>query len=536
MEKIKIFDNLNLAKDKEILKIINNEKIYYSEFISKINHIGKNQERTFILTNKNVYYFKKNKMKRRIPLIGILGLSYSSISDEFIIHGKNEQYDGQYISENKFLIICLILILYQELEDIIMPICEINEKSLRDYVTTEKDKKRNRELTKMDLSFQINTKLFIDKNKHLIEKEETNKKKTENNKKNVRMMSFSDYQDFIIMESKIKIEHFKLYKEIKRDFFGPIILAKYLKDNKLYILKFINKYFLIKKNLIEKKIFEKKILQKLEYPFINKMSFCFQKEDKIFFGFNYYKSSDLYHQLCLFRCFSEDKVKFFASIIGLTLEFLHKNKIVYRDFNLKNITINEDGYLLFDSFLNAKSIEEPDVNYINYNGELKYLAPEIIMGEGQSYISDWWSFGIIIYEMFFGVPPFLDDDDNDVQLYDKILNNEIKFPKNNNISAEAKDLLQKLLIKEKNDRLGFEGGFDVIKKHYFFKGINFDNLTNKNIESPFKPNLDDEVNNKNNEELDFFNNINNILNMEEINENKHEFLKNNQDKFDEFYE
>ena len=247
MEKIKIFDNLNLAKDKEILKIINNEKIYYSEFISKINHIGKNQERTFILTNKNVYYFKKNKMKRRIPLIGILGLSYSSISDEFIIHGKNEQYDGQYISENKFLIICLILILYQELEDIIMPICEINEKSLRDYVTTEKDKKRNRKLTKMDLSFQINTKLFIDKNKHLIEKEETNKKKTENNKKNVRMMSFSDYQDFIIMESKIKIEHFKLYKEIKRDFFGSIILAKYLKDNKLYILKYINKYLLIKK-------------------------------------------------------------------------------------------------------------------------------------------------------------------------------------------------------------------------------------------------------------------------------------------------
>ena len=90
----------------------------------------------------HVYYFKKNKMKRKIPLISILGISYSSISDEFIIHGKNEQYDTQYISEYKILIICLILVLYQELEDIIMPICEINEKSLKEYVTTEKEKKK----------------------------------------------------------------------------------------------------------------------------------------------------------------------------------------------------------------------------------------------------------------------------------------------------------------------------------------------------------------------------------------------------------
>ena len=533
MEKIKIFDNLNLSKDKEVLKIINNEKIYYSEIIVKINNIGKNQERLFILTNMHVYYFKKNKMKRKIPLISILGISYSSISDEFIIHGKNEQYDTQYISEYKILIICLILVLYQELEDIIMPICEINEKSLKEYVTTEKEKKKNRKMSKMDLSFQIDTKLFLEKNKQLYEKEDTDKKKPKN-KQALRMMSYSEYQDFIIMESKIKIEHFKLFKEIKRDIFGPIILAKYLKDNKLYILKYIDKYILAKKNIIEKKIFEKKILQQLEYPFINKMSFCFQKEDKIFFGFNNYKTIDLYNQLCLFRCFSEDKVKFFASIIGLTLEFLHNNKIIYRDFNLKNILINEDGYLLFDNFLNSKSIEESDTNYINYSGEIKYMAPEVIMGEGQSFISDWWSFGIIIYEMLFGITPFFDDG-NDVELYDKILNDEIKFPKNNNISAEAKDLLQKLLIKEKNDRLGFEGGFDVIKKHYFFKGIDFNILTEKIIESPFKPSLDDEVK-ISNEELSFFDNINNIVNLEDINENKLEFLKNNQDKFSEFYE
>ena len=535
MEKIKIFDNLNISEDKDILKIINNEKIYYSECIIKINQLGKNQERNFILTNKHVYNFKRKTLKRKIPLTSILGLSYSSISDEFIIHGKNEQYDYSYISENKLLIICLILVLYQELEDIIMPICKINEKTLKNYVTYEKDKKKNRQFTKMDLSFKINTKIFIETNKQLIEKEETNKKKSEINYNNLRMMSYSDFKDFMIMESKIKIEHFKLFKEINRDTFGPILIGKYLRDNKLYLLKSINKDFLIENNLIERKIFEKYILQKIEYPFISKMCFCFQKEDKIFFGFNYFKTTNLYKQLCLYHSFSEEQVKFYASIIGLTLEFLHKNKIIYRDFNLKNILIKENGYLLFNNFFNSKLNEESDINYKKYFGEIRYLAPEIILGEGQSYISDWWSFGIIIYEMFFGITPFFDYDNED-KLYDMILNDEIKFPKKINISAEAKDLLQKLLIKEKNDRLGYEGGFDAIRNHYFFKGIDFDNLEKNQIEPPFKPTIDDAINTENKEEYCFFGNVYDYFNSEDINENKLEYLKNNQDKFDDFYE
>lgn len=533
MEKIKIFDNLNFSKDRDILKIIDNEKIYYSGNIIKINQIGKNQERNIILTNRHVYNFKKKSMKRKIPLTSILGLSYSKLSDEFIIHGKNEQHDISYKSEDKLSIICLVVLLYQELEDIIMPICEINEKTLRKYVTFERDKKRNRNITKMDSSFQINTKEFINCYKSLVTKEEESRKKIENNNENLRMMSYGDFKDFIIMESKIKIEHFKLIKQIKRDSFGLIIISHYLKDNKLYLLKSLNKDFLLEHNLIEKILLEKNILQKMEYPFINKMEFCFQKEDIIFFGFNYFKTINLYNELCLCRFFNEEKVKFYASIIGITLEFLHKNKITYRNFNLKNMSINEEGYLLFNTFYDCKLNEESS-NYSKFNGEIEYMAPEVINGEEQSDISDWWSFGIIIYEMFFGITPFLDDDNN--QIYDNIINGDIKYPKKNNISAEAKDLLQKLLIKEKNDRLGFEGGFEVIKKHYFFKEIDFDKLEKKEIEPPFKPTLNDEINNQENEELSILN-INNIdFYQDDIKESKIEFLKNNQGKFEEFYE
>ena len=180
MEKIKKFDNLNLSKDKDILKLLDKEKIYYSEDIIKINQSGKNQERIFLLTNKNIYNLKKKTLKKKLSLTSIIGISYSSLSNEFIIHGNNDQYDYYYISENKIIIICLIILLYQELEDIIIPICEINEKCLKLYSTSEKDKKRNSQNTKMDLSFKINTKSFVNKHKKLVEREDLNRYNLEN--------------------------------------------------------------------------------------------------------------------------------------------------------------------------------------------------------------------------------------------------------------------------------------------------------------------------------------------------------------------
>ena len=191
--------------------------------------------------------------------------------------------------------------------------------------------------------------------------------------------------------------------------------------------------------------------------------------------------------------------------------------------------------MLFDKLYNSKLIENSDTNFMKYCGLKEYLSPDIIKGEKICIMSDWWSYGIIIYEMLCGVTPFLGD--NDEELFNMIINEEIKFPKNNNISAETKDFINKLLIKEENERLGFEGGFDVIKKHCFFKGIDFDNLEKKQIQSLYKPSIDnDKYTEKNNEEFSVLN-INNIdLSKEDINEARFEILKKNQDKFSEFYE
>ena len=114
MDVIQVHDFLNIKEDNIILSLLKNEKVYYSDVITKINHYGLSQERSIILTDTALYNMKKKEMKRRIPYKEILGISYSSISNEFVVHGNKSQYDYHYNSQDKNLIISLIIFFYDE--------------------------------------------------------------------------------------------------------------------------------------------------------------------------------------------------------------------------------------------------------------------------------------------------------------------------------------------------------------------------------------------------------------------------------------
>ena len=145
-------------------------------------------------------------------------------------------------------------------------------------------------------------------------------------------------------------------------------------------------------------------------------------------------------------------------------------------------------------------------------------------------MADWWSYGTLVYEMLFGIPPFFNE--NVETMYELITKKELRFPKKFNVSDEAKDLLRKLLIKDQSERFGSEGGFDTIKKHPFFKGLDFDALEQKKIESPFKPILEDSLDVRNFD--DEF--TSEDLVSSEITEKNLDLIKKNQDQFDEFDE
>ena len=164
MDVIQVHDLLNINEDSEILSLLKNEKLYFSDVITKINHYGLSQERSIILTDIALYNMKKKELKRRIPYKEILGITYSTLSNEFVIHGNNCQYDYHYNSQNKILVISLIAFFYDEKNNSQINLCEVPEKSLKNFVTSKKEKQKDSNYSRMDKKYLIDTSEFQENN------------------------------------------------------------------------------------------------------------------------------------------------------------------------------------------------------------------------------------------------------------------------------------------------------------------------------------------------------------------------------------
>ena len=180
-------------------------------------------------------------------------------------------------------------------------------------------------------------------------------------------------------------------------------------------------------------------------------------------------------------------MRFYASNILLGLECLHEKNIAYRDLKPENVLIDSDGYVRITDFGLSKEIESDTHTFC---GTPEYLAPEVLKGQGHGLAVDWWSLGTLIYEMLTGLPPFYSQNVN--IMYQKILTGELRFP--SYISLEAKSLLEGLLTRDPEKRLGSgSGGSESVKNHPFFKDINWDKLMKKEIDAPFKPKVKGEM-------------------------------------------
>ena len=187
------------------------------------------------------------------------------------------------------------------------------------------------------------------------------------------------------------------------------------------------------------------------------------------------------------NCFNEKQIQLFASIVGITLDYLHKNGIIFKDLTLDNIIIENNGYLKIAAFKTGEFLQLK--NQLKKEKETsESLAPEVISNNKFDQAADWWSYGIILFQLLFGVPPFYDIDNSKMEK--KILNDELVFPKFTEISENINDLLKKLLIKNPSERLGGKDGFEEIKKHPFFEGINFDDIINKKVDIEYKPSVE----------------------------------------------
>ena len=144
-----------------------------------------------------------------------------------------------------------------------------------------------------------------------------------------------------------------------------------------------------------------------------------------------------------------DVALFYASELCLALEYLHNIHIIYRDLKPENILVGRDGHIKLTDFGFSKMIKYSDKTF-TLCGTPEYMAPEIILNQGHNKAVDWWAFGVLIYELLTGFPPFYSQ--NPYDIYNKVLNEKPKFPEF--LDFKAKDLISKLLCRKEEDRLG----------------------------------------------------------------------------------
>jgi protein-serine/threonine kinase len=193
--------------------------------------------------------------------------------------------------------------------------------------------------------------------------------------------------------------------------------------------------------------------------------------------------------------FNNEKAKFYILELVLALECLHKHNMVYRDLKPENILLDEKGHVKLTDFGLSKMLEADDEKAYTICGTPQYLAPEVLLKKGYDKAVDWWSLGCVMFEMLSGKIPFTIK--RGVKLNSKIYEKSVEYPKT--MTKEAKDLIQKLLIIDPNKRLGQgPNGSENIKKHPFFKGVNWRDAWQKKIKPPFIPKL------KNDTDLKYF--------------------------------
>ena len=290
---------------------------------------------------------------------------------------------------------------------------------------------------------------------------------------------------------KVTFNDFEPLKLLGRGSFGEVLLVRLKANQKVYAMKILDKLTLKQRKQEIHTRTERDLMVKINCPFIVNIKSAFQDESKLYIVSEFLQGGDLFFHLHekRYMTFPEDKAKFYLMELVSALDFLHKNNMIYRDLKPENILIDSQGHIKITDFGLSKIFESENDKAYTICGTPQYLAPEILLRKGYDKAVDWWSLGCLLYEMLSGRLPFKFKKGQKISL--NIYKEEIFF--DNKFSEDAQDLIKKLLIFDPKARLGsgVDGG-EKIKNHKYFRGVNWDDVWNKKIQPPFKPNLKDE--------------------------------------------
>uniref|UniRef100_A0AAY4EKH7 Protein kinase C n=1 Tax=Denticeps clupeoides TaxID=299321 RepID=A0AAY4EKH7_9TELE len=280
---------------------------------------------------------------------------------------------------------------------------------------------------------------------------------------------------------KFTLEQFTLHKMLGKGSFGKVFLAELKATGQFFAVKALKKDVVLMDDDVECTMVERRVLSLAwEQPFLTHLYCTFQTKENLFFVMEYLNGGDLMFHIQACHRFDVPRSTFYAAEIVSGLQFLHSKGIVYRDLKLDNILLDMDGHIKIADFGMCKENMTGEARTSTFCGTPDYIAPEILLGQKYGSSVDWWSFGVLLYEMLIGQSPFHGRDEE--ELFQSIRTDDPCYPRW--LPKEARDILVKLFVREPERRLGVRGN---IRAHLFFRDTDWNALEKRQVEPPFRP-------------------------------------------------
>ncbi|KAK8015293.1 Serine/threonine-protein kinase psk1 [Apiospora arundinis] len=295
-----------------------------------------------------------------------------------------------------------------------------------------------------------------------------------------------------LVPRKMQVDDFEPLRCLGKGTYGTVLLVKQRATGRLYAQKQFKKAsVIVHKKLVEQTKTERQILESVNrHPFVVKLFYAFQDHEKLYLILEYGQGGELFTHLNTEKMFPEPVAAFYMAEMALALSHLHDTLgVVYRDLKPENCLLDSQGHLLLTDFGLSKVALDEDSGCKSILGTVEYMAPEVVQGQKYGKAVDWWSFGALGFDLMTGNPPFRGG--NHAKIQQNIVKQKLVLPYF--LSPDAKDLLTRLLRKDPAKRLGSNMPKDLLamKKHRFFRTIDWKKLAAREVEPPIQPMITD---------------------------------------------